>query len=310
MTYLPVVNSELFGDSRSRLHLAALNKQAKGQQWNASDLDWTIPSRFGSALPEDSAFALTAFRDSDLLSYGPRVWDAFRWEFQSWLITQFLSGEHAALMSAKRLLEIIADEDAKACIANQVADEARHVAVFTRYINEKVPDPYPLSPSFVRLLRDALNDTRWDFTVLGMQIVVEGVALAAFRLASKTFHDELIRRICRLAAKDEARHVSFGILSLDGFYGSLTQHEVRERQEFVLEALDLLGRSFLLTEIWERVGINRSDGYRFAENSSLTQEYRRAISMKALSCLDRLNLLTPDFRSRLGGVDLLDPLRG
>jgi len=302
-------SADLWGHSFPRTRLLALNKKAKSQQWDANGLDWAIPSRFGSALPEDSAFALAAFQNSDLSAYGPGIWEAFRWEFQSWMVTQFLSGEHAALISANRLLEIVTDEDAKACVANQVVDEARHVAVFTRYINEKIANPYPLSSSYVRLMRDALNDARWDFTVLGMQIVVEGVALAAFRLGSSHFHDELIKRICSLAARDEARHVSFGIHSLDGFYENLTQGELKERQEFVLEGLDLLGRSFLLTEIWERLEINKADGHSFAKNSSLTKDYRQAISMKSLSCLERLKLITPDFRDRLGGLDLLDPAR-
>ena len=300
MAFISTVNSELLGDSFSRTRLAALNKKAKWQQWNASDLDWTIPSAFGSPLPEDSPFALAAFQNSSLSRHGRGFWDVFRWEFQSWMITQFLSGEHAALLSANRLLEKTANEDAKACLTNQVADEARHVAVFTRYMNEKIPAPYPLSSSFVTILREALNDSRWDFTVLGMQIVVEGVALAAFRLGSKTFHDDLIRQICRLAAKDEARHVSFGLLSLDGFYKTLTRSELKEREEFVLEALDLLGRSFMLSQIWERLGINKAEGSTFMKSSNLTQEYRRAISMKAQSCLSHLGLMTEGIRSQLG----------
>jgi hypothetical protein len=304
MRPLPTTSSGLWENTPSRSRLVALNSKAKWQQWNESDLDWTIPSAFGSPLPEDSPFALAAFHNSSLSRYGRAFWDVFRWEFQSWMITQFLSGEHAAHLSAKRLLEKIPNEDAKACLTSQVADEARHVTVFTRYMDEKIPAPYPLSSSFVTILRDALNDSRWDFAVLGMQIVVEGVALAAFRLGSKTFHDDLIKRICRLAAKDEARHVSFGLFSLDGFYRTLTQSELKQREDFVLEALDLLGRSFMLSEIWERLGINKADGSSFMKSSSLTQEYRRAISMKVQSCLDRLGLMTPGIRSRL---DLLSP---
>jgi len=307
MTSLSATSSESWGDTVSRSRLIALNSKAKGQQWNESDLDWTIPSAFGSPLPEDSAFALAAFQNSSLSRYGRSFWDVFRWEFQSWMITQFLSGEHAALLCANRLLEKIPNEDAKACLACQVVDEARHVTVFTRYMNEKIPAPYPLSSAFVTILRDALNDSRWDFAVLGMQIVVEGVALAAFRLASKTFHDELIRRICRLAAKDEARHVSFGLLSLDGFYKTLTLSELKQREEFVLEALNLLGKSFVLSEIWERLGINKADGFGFMKSSSLTHEYRRAISMKVQACLGRLELMTPVIRGHLERFDLLSP---
>ena len=299
MSPLPTTRSGLCENTLSRSRLVALHNKAKWQQWNENDLDWTIPSAFGSPLPEDSPFALAAFHNSSLSHYGRELWDLFRWEFQSWMITQFLSGEHAALLSATRLLEKIPNEDAKPFLASQIADEARHVTVFARYMKEKIPVPYPLSSSFVTILRDALNESRWDFAVLGMQIVVEGVALAAFRLGSKTFHDDLIKQICRLAAKDEARHVSFGLFSLDGFYKTLTQSELKQREDFVLEALGCLERSFMLCEIWERLGINKADGSSFMKGSSLTQEYKQAISMKVQSCLDRLGLMTPGIRSRL-----------
>ena len=66
------------------------------------------------------------------------------------------------------------------------------------------------------LLDDIINDSRWDMTYLGMQIMVEGLALAAFGMAHQTTPDPLLKQLLRYVMSDEARHVAFGVLSLQG----------------------------------------------------------------------------------------------
>jgi Long-chain fatty aldehyde decarbonylase len=291
-------------DHHSRL--AALHEKARRQQWEAAtDLDWTVPSSFASPLPDDSDFALACFHQSPLARHGRGMWDTFRWEFQSWMVSQFVSGEQAALLTATRLLDVVPDADARSCLGAQVLDEARHVDVFSRYLREKVPAPYTISHSLAGLLSDALKESRWDVTILGLQIMVEALALAAFRMAESTFHDRLIQQICRLSARDEARHVSFGVTYLQSIYPQLTQAELREREEFVLEALGVVGRRFLLEQIWERIGIAAEDGVAFVKTNPLMIQYRQTMCAKIVDSLLRIGLINDRIRSRLADLGLL-----
>jgi rubrerythrin len=288
--------------------IQSLYEHGKQAQWNAStDLDWSIDANFGGPLADDSAFAFETFAASPLSRYGRPMWDTFRWEFQSWMVSQFLHGEQGALVSAARLVEVLPDMDSKCFAAGQAADEARHVEVFSRYLREKVPDPYPISAPLASLLGDTLGDDRWDIVALGMQIMVEALAMAAFRLADRTFHDDLIRRICLLVARDEARHVSFGVTALEGLYEQLSHAERAEREEFVLEAAQLMSRRFLLGEIWERLGVDRAEGMEFARYDSLMIGYRRALFSRVVSSLAHVGLLTERVRTGFAGLDLLRP---
>jgi hypothetical protein len=159
--------------------LRSLYERALTGQWNAdADLDWSTEVRFGSPLPDGSAFARASFDASPLGGRGRRLWDTYRWEVQSWMVSQFLHGEQGALLVAARLVEAVPGIDAKYYAASQVIDEARHVDVFSRYLREKVPVAYPVNAALRQLLEDILGDSRWDVTALGMQIMVEALAMA------------------------------------------------------------------------------------------------------------------------------------
>ncbi|MEV4202877.1 ferritin-like domain-containing protein [Micromonospora globbae] len=284
----------------------SLYERAKSAQWNAStDVDWSIEVPFGEPLPDDSAFAMASFDASPLARRGRRMWDTFRWELQSWMVSQFLHGEQGALVVAARLVEVVPDLDSKYYAASQAADEARHVEAFSRYLREKVPEPYPINPALAELLEDLLTDTRWDITALGMQIVVEALAMAAFRLANSTFHDRLICDITRLVARDEARHVSFGVLSLEGIYREMTRAELADREEMVLDAASLMRRRFLLEDVWERIEVDRTEGVDFASHNELMIKYRQAIFARVVTALANIGLLTPRVREGLERLDLI-----
>jgi hypothetical protein len=286
--------------------LRSLYERAKHGQWNATtDLDWSTPVEFGGRLPQDSGFAVASFHSSPLARRGPEAWDAFRWELQSWMVSQFLHGEQGALVVAGRLVQVLPDLDSKFYAASQVVDEARHVEAFSRYLREKVPRPYAIAGSLRELLSDVLSDNRWDVTALGMQIMVEALAMAAFRLAGSTFHDDLIREITRLVARDEARHVSFGVLSLEGLYPELTAAERGDREELVLESAALIRRRFLLEDIWERLDVDRAEGMAYAAADPLMVAYRQAIFTKVVSALGKIGLLTTRVRDGLVALDLI-----
>ncbi|MCX5384764.1 ferritin-like domain-containing protein [Streptomyces sp. NBC_00083] len=286
--------------------LQRLYQRAQEQQWSAAeDLDWTQAVPFGAPLPDGTDFARASFEASPMAVRGRPMWDTFRWELQSWLVSQFLHGEQAALAAAARLVQELPDVEAKLCAASQVADEARHVEVFSRYLREKIPQPYAINEALHALLEDVLTDARWDITALGMQIVVEALAMAAFRLAGTTFHDPLIRRIAALVARDEARHVSFGVLSLRGVYRELTAAERADREDMVLDAASLMRRRFLLADLWERLEVDHAAGVRFAAGDRAMVAYRRTVFTRVVSALDHIDLLTDRVREGLDRLDLL-----
>jgi hypothetical protein len=168
-----------------------------------------------------------------------------------------------------------------------------------------MPNTYPVAPTLESLLGDILADSRWDVTALGMQIMVEALAMAAFRFANTTFHDEVIREITRLVARDEARHVSFGVLSLQSLYGELTTTELADREDLVLSAASLMRRRFLLEDVWERLEIDRDEGMTYAANDQLMIHYRKAVFAKVVTALRNIGLLTDRVRDGLDRLDLL-----
>jgi hypothetical protein len=289
-----------------RRRLAGLHEKAQRHQWSpTADLDWNQRSGFGSRLPEDFGFARESFRGSPLSRYGSDVWTRFRCEFQSWMISQFLPGEQAAMLASSRLVGCAPNEEARLCLAGQAADEARHVDVFSRYIREKIPHPYPTSHALGVLLQRATAEQSWDISVLALHVVVEALALPAFRLGSRTFDEPLIRSICARVACDEGRHVAIGMLCLRDLYPKLTPGELRYREDYVIEAAYLVRQQFLFDEIWDRMGLPCEAGRTFAITNRFLIEYRQIICSKLVSALGNIGLFTPRLQEQLRRLDLL-----
>jgi hypothetical protein len=286
------------GDARIQ-HLYEQTRDLIGRD---CDIDWTTQNQDP---PAASSYGRQAFDRSALGRYGADLWVRFWREQQAWMVGQFLHGEHSALVVSARLAEVLPDVPGKSFASLQAADEARHLAMFTRFSNERLRDPYPVSESFARLLSQILDAREWDVLALGMQVMIESLALGAFRLASTTFDEPVLRRITHLTAKDEARHVLFGVLLLDRLYASLTEAERRYREDFVLEAADLLSRRYLMAEIWERLGVPARDGAKFARSNPMMRAYRQAIFGRVVHTLARIGLITPRVRAGMGRLGLL-----
>ena len=247
---------------RSRPALVKLYEKAKTSQWNAStdlawdtDVDWeklAVESR-----GQTERFQILRTMDgSPLAHWGDKEWLAFSIEMQTAVLSQFLHGEQGALVCTGLITATVPWIDAKYYAATQVMDEARHVEVFARYIEEKTNGAYPISPLLGGLLDDIIADGRWDITYLGMQIMVEGLALAAFGFMHMLTSEPLLKQLLRYVMSDEARHVAFGVLSLKEFYEGLSEPEIRERQEFAYEAAVRLRNRFMVQDVWDRLGVD------------------------------------------------------
>ena len=136
----------------------------------------------------------------------------------SWLFSQFLHGEQGALTVAARIVESVPDMDSKFYAATQAMDEARHVELYSRFLREKIGLYYPINDDLAKLLADALSDSRWDLPYLGMQVLIEGLALAAFGVHRDMAANPLVKQLLAYVMQDEARHVAFGRLALRDYY--------------------------------------------------------------------------------------------
>lgn len=277
--------------------LAKLYAQSVRNQWKPDEtIDWSLPVMFGAQLPPDPG--LDNFLRSPLGDYGSEVWNRFRWEYQTWLVSQFYHGEQVALIGAARIAHTVSGLEAKQVAAVQAMDEARHIEVFGRYLDRHCPSPrYPIEPEFADLVSEALNHDSWDFALLGVQVLIEGVAVAAFRMAEVTLHDELIRSIIRMVNRDEARHTAFGQLSLRDVYADLSSQERAQRTQFLAAAAEVTMRRFLLEDVWARVGIDPMRGARFAANDDIMTAYRRTVFANVIRTIKHVGLYTSELHS-------------
>jgi predicted unusual protein kinase regulating ubiquinone biosynthesis (AarF/ABC1/UbiB family) len=289
-----------------RADLTKLYEKAKRSQWNAtSDVDWSI-----DVDPLDTgglASYLPMLASESFARFSTREKAEAARQFNAWITSQFLHGEQGALLATAKLVEQVPSMEAKFYGSTQVLDEARHVEVYARYLDEKLELTYPVNPNLQQLLELVVADARWDVTYLGMQIVVEGIALAAFGLIHQFSTEPLIKQITRYVMADEARHVAFGALSLTGLYDEMTDAERLEREDFVVEAAWLMRDRFLAEEVWERLGIPLDDGLRDSATSPMLQLFQRVLFAKITPNLRKIALLPDRLRQRLIGVGAIPP---
>ena len=181
--------------------------------------------------------------------------------------------------------------DAKLYAATQVVDEARHVEVFARYLDEKMGGGYQVNAHLRMLLDDIINDSRWDMTYLGMQVMVEGLALAAFGFMHQLTEEPLLKQLLRYVMSDEARHVAFGVLSLKEVYDGMTDAEMKDRQEFAYEAAVRMRDRFMSQEVWERMGVNPRDVLPIVMRDPTRDLFQQMLFSKIVPNCKKLGLL-------------------
>ena len=248
--------------SLARPQLRKLYEKAKVGQWNATtDLPWETPVDIEGTIAADQAaigrgFDMSLYADTPVKNWEQKEWLEFGVQARKWSLSQFLHGEQGALICTAKIVETVPWYDAKLYASTQVMDEARHVEVFARYLDEKLEGGYQINAHLRALLDDIVTDSRWDMTYLGMQIMVEGLALAAFGYMHQLSGEPLLKKLLRYVMSDEARHVAFGVLSLQEVYAQMSDVEIKERQTFAFEASLRMRDRFLQQEVWERMGID------------------------------------------------------
>jgi len=284
--------------------LRELYAKGKRDQWDgAADLDWTI-----DVDPEEP---LLPAEINPLRDYAPfRAMDAreqkrVRHGQVAWQLSQFMHGEQGALIVASQLVASVPDIDAKLYAASQTMDEARHVEVFARYLDEKIEWEWPVDANLKSLLDAIIRDSRWDLKYLGMQILVEGLAMAAFANFHQLTTEKLLKDLIHLVMRDESRHVAFGVLSLEDYYRAMAEAERRDREDFVVEACELMRDRLIGEETADAFGFERASYRTCLLESPILKLFRTQLFARIVPNLRRLGLLTPRVRGEFERLGIL-----
>jgi hypothetical protein len=296
-----------YEDERSKL--LALYDKGKKQQWDAATrIDWSIDLD-----PENPQ----EIDDRLIPIYGSPIWDRLtpkekvrlRHHQQAQSLSQFMHGEQGALMAAARIVQTVPDLDAKFYAATQVMDEARHVEAYARLLNEKMGIAYPITPGLASLLETVLTDRRWDMTYLGMQILIEGLALAAFQRIRDYAKNPLAAAVNAYVMQDEARHVAFGRLALRDYYPQLSDGERDEREEFVVEACYHMRDRFDQKELWEHLGLPVNEVVEVVMASETMRLFRKRLFSRIVPTVKDIGLWGPRVQKAfadMGAIEFAD----
>ncbi|MFG2192859.1 ferritin-like domain-containing protein [Streptomyces sp. NPDC048639] len=277
-----------YDDGRDRL--LALYQKGKDKQWDgAKRIDWDL---------EVDPYDPLGTPDESLALHGTPYWAKMtekdkaelRRHYTAWQFSQFLHGEQGAMVCAARIVESVPDLDAKFYSATQTMDEARHAEIYGRFLHEKVGMLYPINDNLQALLGDTLRDSRWDMPYLGMQVLIEGLALAAFGMIRDTTTKPLPKQILAYVMQDEARHVAFGRMALRDYYQQLGDAELREREEFVIEGCYLMRDRLRGTEVLENFGIPAAEAAEYTEQSEFLHLFRKLLFSRIVPCVKDIGL--------------------
>ena len=293
--------------------MAKLYEAAKSGQWNATDgsIDWSISF---DPLDEVNHIIPDSYCPGVVLPQWGRLSSKEKAEHRqallSWMLSQILHGEQGALYGAAQVLQSVPWLDGKLFGATQVVDEARHIEVFHRYLDEKLQRKYEINENLYVLSEALVADSRWDIKFLGMQIMIEGFALGAFTMIRGVVAEPLLRDIMKYIVADEARHVNYGVLALQRFYQTeLNEKERAEREDLAFEISLLLQRRFLIHEMYEEYWGNYftlKEWNKFASESQLMTFFRKSMFRLMIPNLKRLGLLTDRIKPRYAEMGILN----
>ena len=288
-----------------RQRLLDLYQRGKDKQWDATKrIDWSIPVDPSNVMEQSEELSpIYGSRQWEKLNQAER--DELGTHLSSWLFSQFLHGEQGALTVAAKIVESVPDMDSKFYAATQVMDEARHVELYQRFINEKIGVYYPINEDLATLLAEALSDGRWDYPYLGMQVLIEGLALAAFGVHRDMSNNALVTQLLAYVMQDEARHVAFGRLALRDYYAELTDAERAEREEFLIEGCYLMNNRFRAQEVWERLDFDVAECMEFTDKSPVQQAFRSLLFTRIVPCVRDIGLWGPKVRHAFADLGVL-----
>ena len=270
-----------------------LYELGKELEWNVEkDVDWNHPKPelndegfqfFDDQWKNHKGYAKLSIEDKK----------QFTRDSQDWTLSQLMHGEQGALLVASQLTSCAPTFNAKLYAASQTFDEARHVEAFNKYLQTRIGRVMPIGKNLKALLDKVLTDPRWDLKFIGMQVIIEGLALAIFNTMKETTQDPVLKRILSLVIRDEARHVTFGVNYLTSFVTTLTPEEKIEREDFCLEACTVMRNRFKQYEVWEKYGFDLDYTDQYASENAFQGRFQHLLFTRVMPNLKKIDLL-PD----------------
>lgn len=276
-----------YDDGRKRM--MHLYQKGKDMQWDAlARIDWRL--ELDSENPMQIPDEMTGpYHTPYWAKMSDKEKTQLRRHMQAWTTSQFMQGEQAALICAAKIVQQVPDLDAKFYASTQVMDEARHVEAYKKLL-EAFGVAYPMTKPLQTLVDQALRDPRWDMTYLAMQVVIEGLALAAFNNIREIARNPLAQQVNAYVMQDESRHVAFGRITLSDFYPQLTQAERDEREEFLIEASYLMRDRFEARELYEHLGYPADDMVKAQQESGFIQNFRQVLFQRIVPIVRDIGL--------------------
>ena len=300
----PLTGSYNWDYETANAKIRRLYELGKRFNWNVEmDIDWAQPAPPPVALAEGEPEGWCDHPKWKLLTDDQKRDFIKRTDAQ--LFSQFLHGEQGALMVASQLVCCAPTHDAKLYAASQTFDEARHVEVFHRYLMERCRVIYPINPNLKFLLDKVLTDARWDLKFIGMQILIEGLALAAFQMIHAMTRDPLLKDIVGLVMRDEGRHVAFGVNYLEDWIRSLPQEEIEERAQFAYEACVVMRNRLVSTNVAQEFGFTEDEALEINNASQGGKAFRNFLFERMIPNLKRVGLLTESIRPKFEELGVL-----
>ncbi len=266
------------------------------------DIDWDRPWPEEERQPE----MMNLHEYPPYLAMDEKTRTEFWLHMNAWSLSQFLHGEQGALLVASQLVSCAPTYNAKLYAASQTFDEARHVEVFNKYLQQRIGMMYPINTSLKSLLDKILTDERWDMKFIGMQIVIEGLALSAFNTTRETTPDPVLKDIVYLVIRDEARHVTFGVNYLEEFVKSLTEEERDERAMFAYEACVVARERLVATDVFRHFGWDVEEARKQVLDGFVMTHFRNLLFQRVIPNLARIGLLTDNIRPKFEELGILE----
>jgi len=300
-----------------------LYRRAKQNQWDSDEiLPWSTPVDPSKPLVSDRSSLFYQMPFFNKLSKSQR--ETFTAHSTAQLLSQFLHGEQGALMTAACVTHSVPDATAKFYAATQTMDEARHVEVYSKYC-DKIAMVYPMSPWLKALIDATLKSDRYEKVMIGMNMIVEGLALGAFNNMYHSTTCPLLKAITFNVMRDESRHVSFGHAYLGPVIAKLDEAEREDLAEFAFNAVNIIVQSMKASdgqslasradpgfmEVLANSGIDADDFFAGLEEAAalgITQELPpgqiHSLKDLMLPAIARVGLITPTVRKKYEEVGI------
>jgi hypothetical protein len=289
-----------------RARLLGLYQKGKDKQWDQTkriEWDLEVDPTDALGLPKET---IPIFGSPTYNKLNERELAELTQHMTAWQFSQFLHGEQGAMICSARIVEGVPDLDSKFYASTQTMDEARHAETYARFLQEKIGLLYPMNKSLQSLLNSTLTDSRWDMPYLGMQVLIEGLALAAFGLLRDMTTKPLPKQILAYVMQDEARHVAFGRMALKDAYSQLTTKEREEREEFVVEGCYLMRDRFRGEEVWDAMGFPQDECMEYVDKSPYMQLFRSLLFSRIVPIVKDIGLWGDKVQKAYADMGVLD----